>query len=107
MLRLLREQPRPFLMIFMLEIWERFGYYSVQGILVLFFVRHLGFSDQMAYQIFGVFSALIYTLVPLGGLLGDKLLGAKRTIVLGLLVLCTGYLSLAWLPSHQIFIALA
>lgn len=106
MLALLRQQPRPFFMIFMLEIWERFGFYSVQGILVLYFMRHLGFSNYEAYQIFGAFSALIYSMVPLGGFLGDKVLGTKRTIVLGLLVLAGGYFCLAWANATQMFWAL-
>ncbi len=106
MLALLRQQPRPFFMIFMLEIWERFGFYSVQGILVLYFVRHLGFSHHQAYQIFGAFSALIYSSVPLGGYLGDKVLGTKRTIVLGLVVLAWGYFSLAFANPNQMFLAL-
>ncbi|MDP3562291.1 MAG: oligopeptide:H+ symporter [Legionellaceae bacterium] len=106
MFALLRQQPRPFFMIFMLEIWERFGFYSVQGILVLYFIRYLGFSNQVAYYTFGAFCALIYSMVPLGGFLGDKLLGTKRTIVLGLIVLSLGYFSLAWVDKNHVFWAL-
>lgn len=39
----LLQQPRPFFMIFFVELWERFGYYGVQGILAVFFVKQLGF----------------------------------------------------------------
>lgn len=106
MLSLLRQQPRPFFMIFMLEIWERFGFYSVQGILVLYFIRYLGFSNQVAYQTFGAFCALIYSMVPLGGFLGDKVLGTKRTIVLGLIILALGYFGLAWVDGQHVFWAL-
>lgn len=106
MLALLRQQPRPFFMIFMLEMWERFGFYTVQGILVLYFIRYLGFSNQTAYQTFGAFCALIYSMVPLGGVLGDKLLGTKRTIILGLIVLAIGYCALAWVDKQYVFWAL-
>jgi len=106
MFALLRQQPRPFFMIFILEMWERFGFYTVQGILVLYFIRYLGFSSQVAYQTFGAFSALIYSMVPLGGFLGDKILGTKRTIVLGLIVLALGYGALAWVDKAHIFVAL-
>lgn len=106
MLTLFRDQPRPFYMIFMLEIWERFGYYTVQGILVLFFVRHLGFSDDKAYHTFGAFSALVYGLIAVGGYLGDQVLGTKRTIILGLSVLALGYLSLAFASDKHVFLAL-
>lgn len=106
MFSLLRQQPRPFFMIFMLELWERFGFYSVQGILVVYFMRHMGFSNLQAYQTFGGFSALIYTMVPLGGFLGDKVLGTKRTMLLGLSVLAVAYFSLAWVDSTHVFWAL-
>lgn len=106
MFSLLSRQPRPFFMIFMLEIWERFGFYSVQGILVLFFIRHLGFSKPMAYEVFGAFSALIYSMIPIGGFLGDKILGTSRTIILGLVVLAAGYFVLAWSGDSGVFFAL-
>ena len=107
MMALLRQQPRPFFVIFMLEIWERFGFYTVQGLLVLYFVRSIGFSHQEAYVTFGTFCALIYGMVPLGGYLGDKLLGTKRTIVAGLFVLMTGYALLALQDEHLLYISLA
>lgn len=106
MLSLFRKQPRAFHMIFMLEIWERYGYYTLQGILTLFFIRYLGFNDTEAYFTFGAFSALIYGMMALGGYLGDKVLGTKRTIVLGLITLALGYLSLALVDKQHVFLAL-
>ena len=106
MLALFREQPRAFHMIFMLEIWERFGFYTVQGILTLYFIRFLGFSDSEAYFAFGAFSALVYGMIAIGGYLGDKILGTKRTIILGLLTLASGYLALALVDKEHVFLAL-
>ena len=54
----LLQQPRPFFMIFFVELWERFGYYGVQGILAVFFVKQLGFSQEQAFITFGAFAAL-------------------------------------------------
>ena len=107
MITLFREQPRAFYMIFMLEIWERFGFYTVQGILVLYFVRFAGLTYQDSYATFGAFSALLYGLVALGGYLGDRVLGTKRTLVLGLIVLAVGYLALALADKQRIYYALA
>lgn len=106
MLGLFREQPRAFYMIFMLELWERFGFYTVQGLLTLYFIRHLGYSETQSYYTFGAFSALVYGMVVIGGYLGDKILGTKRTIVLGLIVLAAGYCALAFADKAQIFFAL-
>lgn len=106
MLTVFREQPRAFYMIFMLEIWERFGFYTVQGILTLYFIRFLGFSEIESYYTFGAFSALVYGLVAFGGYLGDKGLGTKRTIVLGLITLAAGYLALSLATRETVFYAL-
>lgn len=106
MLNPFREQPRAFYMIFMLELWERFGFYTVQGILTLYFIRFLGYSDVVSYYTFGAFSALVYGMVVIGGYLGDRVLGTKRTIVLGLTVLAAGYFSLAITDKQHVFLAL-
>ena len=53
----LLQQPKPFFMIFFVELWERFGYYGVQGILAVFFVKQLGFSQEQAFVTFGAFAA--------------------------------------------------
>lgn len=64
----LLQQPRPFFMIFFVELWERFGYYGVQGILAVFFVKQLGFSQEQAFVTFGAFAALVYGLISIGRL---------------------------------------
>ncbi len=106
MITILQEQPRAFRMIFMLELWERFGYYTVQGILTLYFIRFIGLSDSEAYFAFGAFSALVYGMVSIGGYIGDHILGTKRTIALGLATLTLGYLSLALTNKQHVFLAL-
>lgn len=106
MLNLFREQPRAFHIIFMVELWERFGFYSVQGILILYFIRFLGFTDNQAYLTFGAFSALVYSMVALGGFLGDKIIGTKRMIFLGLIILALGYLALSLSSPKFVFFSL-
>lgn len=106
MIHLIRNQPPAFRMIFMLEIWERFGFYSMQGILTLFLIRHFGYSDTEAYYCFGAFSALVYGLVAIGGFLGERVLGIKRTILAGLITLTIGYFALAITDRVHFFIAL-
>jgi len=102
-------QPKPFKMIFFIELWERFGYYGLQGILAVYFVEQLGFSQQEAFVTFGAFAALVYGLVAIGGYVGDHILGTKRTMILGALVLTSGYFMMGFsiLYSNFIFIALA
>jgi len=97
-----------FTTLFLIEMWERFGYYGMTAVVVLFMVQRLGYSDDRANLTFGAFAALAYTVPTLGGWIGDKLLGSRRTMVLGALILALGYIGLA-IPNHPglLFPALA
>ncbi|ABO49163.1 amino acid/peptide transporter [Desulforamulus reducens MI-1] len=103
------KQPRPFYMIFFLEMWERFGFYGLQAVLATFFVKSLGMSDAESFTIFGAFSAMVYGFVAIGGFIGDKVLGTKRTIVLGAFTMMIGYIliGMATLDKSLVYIALA
>ena len=85
------KQPKPFYLIFSIEFWERFGFYGMQAILTVYMVDILGMSESDSFTLFGAFSALIFGSVAIGGWIGDKVLGTKRTITLGALVLTIGY----------------
>jgi POT family proton-dependent oligopeptide transporter len=95
------KQPPAFYLIFSIELWERFGYYGLQGIMALYLVRQLHLSEADSMTLFSSFSALVYGFVAIGGWLGDKILGSKRMIVLGALVLACGYALIA-LSNHQV-----
>ncbi|CDM88811.1 dipeptide/tripeptide permease DtpB [Xenorhabdus bovienii] len=102
------DQPKPFFMIFFVELWERFGFYGVQGILAVYFVQQLGFSEEQSFITFGAFTALVYGLISIGGYVGDHILGTKRTIVLGAIVMAIGYymIGLSIMKPELIFYAL-
>lgn len=89
---------RAFSALFLIEMWERFGYYGMQVLLVIFMVEYLGFSDARANLTWGALAAMIYATPVLGGWIGDKILGARRTTMLGAIVLAVGYglLSVPW-----------
>ena len=84
-------QPKAFYLIFSIELWERFGYYGLQAILAVYLVKQLGMSEADSITLFSSFSAMVYGLVAIGGWLGDKVLGTKRVITLGVIVLALGY----------------
>ena len=90
------KQPRAFYLIFSIELWERFGFYGLQGIMAVYLVKQLGMSEADSITLFSSFSALVYGLVAIGGWLGDKVLGTKRVIMLGAIVLAIGYALVAW-----------
>ncbi|MGH8217794.1 MAG: peptide MFS transporter [Steroidobacteraceae bacterium] len=86
---------RAFSVLFLIEMWERFGYYGMQVLLVVFMIEYLGFTDRRANLTWGALAAMIYAVPVLGGWVGDRVLGARRTTLLGALVLCLGYLLLS------------
>lgn len=89
---------RAFVALFMIEMWERFGFYGMQVLIVVFTINYLGFQDQRANLTWGAFAAMIYITPVLGGWIGDRVLGARRTTLLGGIVLAFGYamLSTPW-----------
>lgn len=100
------KQPKPFYLIFFIELWERFGYYGMQALIVLYFVKELDFSDSQADHLFAAFAALIYLLPSLGGYIGDRLLGTKNTMIFGTLILIVGYAALAFAGNKNIYLPL-
>ena len=93
-------QTRSFTTMFLIEMWERFGFYGMQALLVTYMIKKLGFVDTHANLVFGAAAALIYTTPAIGGWIGDKLIGTRRTMTIGAVVLAAGY-ALLWLPSNN------
>jgi POT family proton-dependent oligopeptide transporter len=90
--------------LFLTEMWERFGYYLMIGIFLLYMTdsEHggLAMTRTQGSDIFGTFIALVYITPFMGGLLADKLLGYRRSIILGGILMGTGYLMLA-IPNNM------
>ena len=93
-------QTRSFTTVFLIEMWERFGFYGMQVLMVTYMIKKLGFVDTRANLVFGAASALIYATPAIGGWIGDKLLGTRRTMRIGAFVLAIGY-ALLWLPTDS------
>ena len=103
-----QKHPKAFYMIFFLEFWERFGYYVMNTVIVYFyFVKALNFTEAHAEELFGAFAALMWAFIIIGGYIGDKYLGTKRTIVFGLMMLLIGYMSLAFANESLMYVSLA
>lgn len=88
-------QTRSFATIVMTELWERFGYYGMQALIVYFMVQRLGFEDSRANLVWGACAALIYVSPAIGGWIGDKVLGTKRSMIIGATILTIGYALMA------------
>lgn len=93
---------------FLTEMWERYGFYVVQTLLVLYLTFHFQWSDERAFELVGAFTALTYISSLAGGWIADHLLGQKVSIILATLILMLSYSVLAGLQSsHGLLIALS
>ncbi len=104
--RQMQARSRAFRTIFLIELWERFGYYGMAALLVLFMVQQLGFDDARANLTWGAFAALVYAMPAIGGWVGDKILGTRRTLLLGTAVLALGYALMAIPRDAMLYLAL-
>jgi len=88
-------QTRSFVTVWMIELWERFGYYGMQALIVYFMVQRMGFEDSRANLVWGAAAALIYVAPAIGGWIGDKVLGTRRSMALGAMIMSVGYALMA------------
>lgn len=95
-------QPKGLTSLFLVELWERFGFYAVQAVLVLYLTKALGFSDEHAYDVFSASTAFVYASPFVGGYLADRWLGYRQSILLGACILALGYW-LLMVPQHPAF----
>ena len=93
---------RSFTTVFLIEMWERFGFYGMQVLMVTYLIKKLGFVDTQANLTWGAAAALIYATPAIGGWVGDKLLGTRRTMLMGAVILAMGY-ALLWVPSNNAY----
>ena len=100
-------QTRSFTTVFLIEMWERFGYYGMQALIIYYMVQRLGFDDDRANLTWSAAAALIYVAPAIGGWVGDKILGTRRTMLLGATILAVGYALMAYPTESTWFLYFA
>lgn len=93
------QHPASLRVFFATEMWERYGFYVVQSLLALFLASHYQWHDKHIYALVGSFTALTYLSPVVGGWIADHLLGQKRTILTGAVVLFLSYITLFLITS--------
>ena len=82
--------PKGLYLLFMTEMWERFSYYGMRAIFVLYMVKVLAMDDAKASEIYGSYTGLVYLTPLLGGYLSDRFLGNRRSIEIGGILMALG-----------------
>lgn len=95
LMQLLKQHPRGLIILFFAEMWERFSYYGMRGILIFYLTQHLLFDDATAGAQYGSYTSLVYLLPLIGGLLADRYLGTRKAVAFGALLLVAGHLTMA------------
>ena len=83
--------PRGLFVLFYVEMWERFSYYGMRALLVLYLTKHWLFDDSKANLIYGAYGSLVYITPVLGGLIADRWLGQRKAAIVGSVLLACGH----------------
>ena len=103
--------PRGLATLFFTEMWERFSYYGMRALLLLFMVASveeggMGFDDKTGGAIYGLYTMFVYLLALPGGWLADKLFGLRKSIFYGGCIIALGHFCLAFPFNETFFLGL-
>ena len=103
--------PSALFVLFFTEMWERFSYYGMRALLVMFFTAALidggwGWPREYAYAIFGTYTSLVYISTLLGGYMADKVIGYRYAVLIGALLMTLGHGSMAIETPFFIYLGL-
>lgn len=88
--------PKGLVILFLTEMWERFSYYGMRALLILYLTQHFLFSDEASGIIYGAYTALVYVMTIIGGTLADRYLGSRKAVTFGAILLVLGHFGMAF-----------
>jgi POT family proton-dependent oligopeptide transporter len=98
--------PKQLWYLFFSEMWERFCFYGMRGMLVIFMVGHLGMNEEVANLQYGATQAWVYAFTFIGGLFADKILGLRKSLFWGGILMIIGSIILAIDPVKFFFVGI-
>ena len=100
----LRGHPKGLFVLFFAEMWERFSFYGLRALLILYLTKHFLFDDKAAASQYGAYTTLVYLLPLAGGILADRYLGTRKAVAFGAMLLTAGQLTMAvqGAPARQV-----
>ncbi len=90
----LRRHPRGLFVLFFAEMWERFSYYGMRGLLIFYLTQQFLFDDTFSQGQYGAYTSLVYLVPLVGGVVADKWLGTRKAIAFGALLLVAGHFTM-------------
>ncbi|MBN23056.1 MAG: MFS transporter [Bdellovibrionaceae bacterium] len=101
------KHPGGLYVLFFTEMWERFSYYGMRALLVLYMVNQMKYADTDAYGIYAAYGALVYASPFFGGMIADRILGYKKSIIWGGILMAFGHFMMAFENPMSFYTALA
>ncbi len=99
--------PKQLWYLFGTEMWERFCFYGMRGMLTVFMVSKLGLTDKAANLQYGAIQAFVYAFTFIGGVFADKILGFQKSLFWGALLMIVGGFTIAFAPEHFFYIGIS
>ncbi|WP_293874008.1 peptide MFS transporter [Flavobacterium sp.] len=99
--------PKQLWYLFTVEMWERFCFYGMRGVLTFFMVDQLLLKDDAANLQYGAIQAFVYAFTFIGGIFADKILGFRKSLFFGGIVMIIGNLLIAFSPQHMFYYGIA
>jgi POT family proton-dependent oligopeptide transporter len=87
--------PKGVYVCFFTEMWERFSFYGMKALLLLYLIQHHKFGDSIGLDVLGAYGGLVYCLPVFGGMAADRWLGMRKAVIFGGLLLICGHLGMA------------
>jgi len=87
--------PKGVYVCFFTEMWERFSFYGMKALLLLYLLQHHKFGDRAGLDVLGAYGGLVYCVPVIGGLLADRFLGMRKAVIFGGLLLVAGHAGMA------------
>ena len=81
--------------LFFTEMWERFSYYGMRSLLVYYMIKHLQFTQERSSEIYGLYTGFVYFTPLFGGMLADRFLGQRKTVIVGAALMAIGHFLMA------------
>lgn len=102
-----KTHPKGLYSLFFTEMWERFSYYGMRAILILYMTRQILYGDSEAYGIYAAYAALVYATPFIGGVIADQILGYRKSIFLGGVLMAIGLFMMTVESEFYLFGGLA
>ena len=99
--------PRALWLLFVTEMWERFSYYGMRALLIFYMTETFLFGDNRSYAIYGAYTSLVYLTPVFGGMVADRILGYRKSVTVGAILMALGHFAMAVQSERVFFLALS